>query len=161
MALDNTADIRIREELDVVNLDPAFLERQRNRYASRGVAFVILLNGVAAIALLIALAHGVPSEDRLKPLGDSMVVFGVGATLGLLSIFFAYISRTWRLERLDYTKSRRPLRWLAILAAIAGIACFLGGLNMTRLSVIPNDTSKEPITKPEPEALKPSVLPSQ
>jgi hypothetical protein len=49
---------KVREELDVVSIDPLFLERQRNSYASRGAAFVVLLNGVAAIALLVALAHG-------------------------------------------------------------------------------------------------------
>jgi hypothetical protein len=28
-----------REEVDIVRIDPLFLERQRNRYASRGVVF--------------------------------------------------------------------------------------------------------------------------
>ena len=37
-----------REEVDIVRIDPLFLERQRNRYASRGVAFLVILNGVAA-----------------------------------------------------------------------------------------------------------------
>ena len=53
------AEIDIREDVDVVRIDPLSLERQRNRYASRGVALVVLLNGVAAIALLVALAQGV------------------------------------------------------------------------------------------------------
>ena len=38
----------LREELDIVRIDPLFLERQRNRYASRGVAFLVILNGIAA-----------------------------------------------------------------------------------------------------------------
>ena len=33
-----------REEVDIVRIDPLFLERQRNRYASRGVAFLVILN---------------------------------------------------------------------------------------------------------------------
>jgi hypothetical protein len=45
---DSRADMEIREEVDLVNVDPRFVERQRNRYASRGVALVVLLNGVAA-----------------------------------------------------------------------------------------------------------------
>jgi hypothetical protein len=36
------AEIDIREELDIVRIDPVFVERQRNRYASRGVALVVL-----------------------------------------------------------------------------------------------------------------------
>jgi hypothetical protein len=49
--------IEVREEIDVVSLDPLFIERQRNRYASRAVAYLVWLNGLAAIALLIGLAH--------------------------------------------------------------------------------------------------------
>ena len=37
-----------REEVDIVRIDPLFLERQRNRYASRAVAFLVILNGIAA-----------------------------------------------------------------------------------------------------------------
>src|SRR5262245_23208795 len=62
------AEIDIREEVDIVRVDPTFLERQRNRYASRGVALVVLLNGVAAIALLVGLTHGVPTA--VKPFAD-------------------------------------------------------------------------------------------
>ena len=46
------AEIDIREEVDIVRIDPLFVERQRNKYASRGVALIVLLNGVAAIVLL-------------------------------------------------------------------------------------------------------------
>ena len=33
-----------REEVDIA-IDPLFLERQRNRYASRAVAFLVILIG--------------------------------------------------------------------------------------------------------------------
>ena len=49
------AEIDIKEQVDIVRVDPLFLERQRNRYASRGVALVVLLNGAAAIVLLALL----------------------------------------------------------------------------------------------------------
>jgi hypothetical protein len=38
--------IEVREEIDVVSLDPLFIERQRNRYASRAVAYLVWLNGL-------------------------------------------------------------------------------------------------------------------
>ena len=41
-----------KEEVDIVRIDPLFLERQRNRYASRAVAFLVILNGIAALLLL-------------------------------------------------------------------------------------------------------------
>src|SRR5437867_13311937 len=78
-------EIDVREELDVVSIDPLFVERQRNRYASRGVAYVVLLNGVAAIALLVALAQGTSTGGNIKPIADAMMVFGAGAALGLTS----------------------------------------------------------------------------
>jgi len=86
-------EIDIREEIDVVSLDPAFLERQRNRYASRGVAYVVWLNGLAAIALLVSLLHGNLPAENVKAFADAMLVFGAGAAAGLTSAFFAYLGR--------------------------------------------------------------------
>jgi len=91
--------IEVREEIDVVSLDPLFIERQRNRYASRAVAYLVWLNGLAAIALLIGLAHASLPADQAKRFADAMLVFGAGSVCGLASAFFAYIGRTFRLER--------------------------------------------------------------
>jgi hypothetical protein len=60
--------IDIREEIDLLSIDPLFLERQRNRYASRGVGLVVLLNGIAAIALLVGIAHGTSSAESTERL---------------------------------------------------------------------------------------------
>jgi hypothetical protein len=149
---DSRADMEIREEVDLVNVDPRFVERQRNRYASRGVALVVLLNGVAAIVLLTVLSQRPTLTDSVKPLADAMLVFGVGTILGLTSVFFAYLNRTWRLERPSFATWRRPLRWLAVVAAIAGAACFVGALNMARVSFIPSEApaqSDKQATTPE------------
>ena len=149
------AEIDIREEVDIIRVDPRFVERQRNMYASRGVALVVLLNGVAAIVLLAALAQSTPLAA--KAFADAMLVFGAGAALGLASAFFAYLSRTFRLERPELlTTWRRPLRWLAVGAAIAGTACFLVGLNMARLSVLPDESSRPQTTTPRPENTLPT-----
>ena len=64
-----------------------------------------------------------------------MMVFGAGATLGLATAFFAYLSRTFRMERPPDASWRMPLRWLAVGAAMLGAACFLIGLNMARIAV--------------------------
>jgi hypothetical protein len=136
------AEIDIREEVDIVRVDPLFLERQRNRYASRGVALVVLLNGVAAILLLVTLAQGILMAA--KPFADAMLVFAIGAVLGLTSAFFAYLSRTFKLERPELSATwSRPLRWLALAAAIAGAACFVVGINMARQSVLPDAGSPQ------------------
>jgi hypothetical protein len=54
------------------------------------------------------------------------MVFGVGAAAALASIFFAYLRRLFRLER--PLQDTTPLRWLAIVAAIAGCLLPLVGL---------------------------------
>src|SRR5262249_12201309 len=90
--------IEVREEVDVVSVDPLFVERQRNRYASRAVAYVVWLNGIAASGLLVGLPHASLPADVLKRFADAMVVFGVGTLFGLASAFFAYVGRTLRLE---------------------------------------------------------------
>ena len=149
-------EIDIREELDVVSIDPRFLERQRNRYASRGVAYVVLLNGLAAIVLLVGLAHGTLTAENVKPFADAMMVFGAGAVAGLTSAFFAYLGRTFRMERPAFISSLRPLRWLAVAAAIAGTACFLGGLNMARIAVLPEEAASPPsAATPQPDMTSP------
>lgn len=81
-----------------------------------------------------------------------MLVFGVGAACGFASAFFAYLSRTLRLERPGFAGWRRPLRWLATLAAIAGTVCFLGALHMARVSALPKEPAKpSAVTAPAPD----------
>ena len=132
--------VEVKKEVDIVSVAPLFIERQRNRYASRALASVVWLNGLAAIALLVTLAAraGVPAVVS-KPFADAMLVFGAGSVLGLASAFFAYIGRTLRLERPALVVGwRRPLRWVAIIAAIIGAFCFLTGLNMVRHAFVPS-----------------------
>ena len=81
------------------SIDPLFIERQSNCYASRGVAYVVWLNGLAAIALLVALTLGSLPADNVKGFADAMLVFGAGAAAGLTSAFFAYVGRTFKIER--------------------------------------------------------------
>jgi hypothetical protein len=145
-----TSPIEVREEIDVVSVDPLFIERQRNRYASRAVAYVVWLNGLAAIAVLIGLAHASLPAEQVKRFADAMLVFGAGSICGLASAFFAYIGRTFRLERPSLIGWRRPIRWLAILAAIAGAICFIGALNMARVGVLSKETPAAPTTSTHP-----------
>src|SRR4026207_1376494 len=127
--------IEVREEIDVVSVDALFIERQRNRYASRAVAYLVWLNGLAAIALLIGLAHASLPADQVKRFADAMLVFGAGAVAGPASAFFAYVGRIIRLDPPALIGWRQPLRWLAIVAAFAGAVGFLGALNMARVAV--------------------------
>jgi hypothetical protein len=83
----------------------------------------------------IGLTHASLPTEKVKHLGDAMLVLGVGSLCGLASALFAYIGRTFRLERPTLIGWRRPIRWLAILAAIAGAVCFIGALNMVRAAV--------------------------
>src|SRR5262245_54132353 len=131
--------VEVKKEVDIISIDPLFLEGQRSRYASRAIAYVVWLNGLAAIGLLISLAAraGFPA-DAAKRFADAMFVFGVGSLAGLTSAFVAYISRTLRLERPAIVSWRRPLRWVAIIAAIVGAFCFLTGVNMVRHAAAPS-----------------------
>jgi hypothetical protein len=93
----------------------------------------------------------------VKRFADAMLVFGAGSVCGLASAFFAYIGRTFRLERPHLIGWRRPIRWLAILAAIAGVVCFIGALNMARVGVLPKETPAGPTTStPPPQSPTPT-----
>ena len=146
-------------EVREVSIDPLYIERQRNRYASRAVAYLVWLNGVAAIGLLIGLAYASLPADQVKRFADAMLVFGAGSVAGLTSAFFAYISRTFRLERPTLIGWRRPLRWCAILAAIVSAVCFVGALNMARVAVLQKEapvpsTGAAQLEAPAPSAPK-------
>jgi hypothetical protein len=141
-------EVDIREEVDVVRLDPLFIERQRNRYAGRAVAYIVWLNGLAAIALLIGLEHGTLSAESTKKFADAMMVFGIGAAAGLTSALFGYLRRTVSIELPNRLMERRVFAWLGIAAAIIGAGCFVGALNMGRTAVIPGDTVKTPSAAP-------------
>jgi hypothetical protein len=126
-----------REEIDIVRIDPLTLERARARYASRGVALLVILNGVAALILLSALAHLASPTEHATKVSHAMLVFGAGAVSALASTFFAYLRRTILLQAPERVPVRVGLWWLSLLAAIGGAACFLIGLNMTGTAVAP------------------------
>jgi outer membrane biosynthesis protein TonB len=142
--------------LAIVSADRRYIEEQRNRYASRGVALIVLLNGIAAMVLLALLAQNLPSTNNVKAFADAMMVFSVGAILGLTSAFIAYVNRTVRLEWPEFTTWQRPLRWLAVAAAILGAVCFLVGMNMARISIEEASSTTRPKTiSPQPPQTQP------
>src|SRR5262245_29555161 len=140
-------EVDIREEVDVVRVDPLFVERQRNRYASRGVAFLVILNGVAALLLLANFIRLSPKIANAPTVAAAMVVFGVGVTAALTSMFFAYLRRTIAIE----APERAPLRpvgwWLALLAAVVSAVCFVAGLRMVGRAVSPTLVSSATLSK--------------
>ena len=148
------------DRLDVVRVDPFFIEGQRNQYANRGVTFIVLLNGAAAIVLLAILAQPLPSTEGLKAIADAMLVFSIGAVLGLTSALLAYFNRTFRLDQPDMTW-RRPLRWLAVAAAVAGAACFLVGMNMARIAVLPQTSTSSHKESSRPKRTAPQREPTE
>ena len=131
-----------REELDVVAIDRLAFERQRARYANRGISFLALLNGVAALILLASLTQlSTQVEDASKVVG-AMLVFGSGALAALGSIFFAYVRLLPRMQASDRIPVKSGLWWLSLLGVIAGATCFLIGLNMAGRAVTPELETK-------------------
>jgi hypothetical protein len=126
-----------REEVDIVRVDALFLERERNRYASRGVAFLVILNGIAALLLLGNFVRLSPQIENAPKVAAAMVVFGAGVVVALASMFFAYLQRTLLIEAPERVPSRPVGRWLAMLAAVASAAYFLIGLSMVGTAVAP------------------------
>ena len=116
--------------------DP-FPERERDRYVSRGLAYVILLNGVAALVLLTALAFAPQSTPDSHRLAWAMMVFGSGAITGLLSSLLAYFGRIMMVETSSLIL-RDLLRVGAIVAAVGSGAAFLTALNMVALTAFPH-----------------------
>ena len=151
MTISRTPDIK--EEVDIVRIDPLFLERQRNRYASRAVAFLVILNGIAALLLLSNFVNLRPLTENAPKVADAMVVFGAGVAAALASMFFAYLRRTLMLEAPERMPSRPIGWWLAMLAAVASAVCFVVGLRMVGVAVAPalKNSAKLPMVSARPE----------
>jgi len=126
-----------REEVDIVRIDPLFLERQRNRYASRGVAFLVILNGIAALILLSNFLRLHPQVENAPKVAAAMVVFGAGVAAALASMFFAYLRRTVRLWAPERAPAGPIGWWLALIAAVLSAACFVAGLRMVGTAIAP------------------------
>lgn len=109
----------IQEEID-----------RQNRYAGRAVAYVVGLNGLAAIVLMTGLLHGTLSAERASSFADAMMVFGIGAAAGLAAALFGYLRRAVHIEQPDQMTQRRVFAWLGAVAAIVGAGCFIGALSV-------------------------------
>src|SRR6516165_11087498 len=106
----------------------SFPERERNRYVSRSLGYVVLLNGAAALALMAIVALN--PESTSHRLGWAMLVFASGAMAGLLSSLFAYVRRLFGVSLPTSIFMRDFLRVSAIVMAVGAGAAFLTGMNM-------------------------------
>jgi collagen triple helix repeat protein len=140
-----------REEIDIVRIDPLLLERQRTRYASRGTALLILLNGIAALILLAGFSNLAPATQNAGKVVYAMLVFGSGAVAGLSATFFAYLRRTIRFLAPERLPLRTALWWLSVIAAIGGAVCFIVGLSMVGTAVAPELANKAVLAKSPPQ----------
>ena len=110
-------------------LDPALIERERNRFGARALGFLILLNGAAALVLLSILGRA-PEGSIDSKMATAMLFFSGGAVAALLSSFLAYLNRTIALEAPGRTDLRRGLQIVGIVAVVGSAAAFLTGMNM-------------------------------
>jgi hypothetical protein len=111
------------------------LDRQRNRYAGRAVGYVVWLNGLAAIALLIGLLHGASSTAKASSIADAMMVFGFGASAGLIAALFGYLRRTVHIEQPNRVALRVLFAWLGLATTVVAAVCFVWALNMGRMAI--------------------------
>src|SRR4030042_3919065 len=74
-----------------------FIDGHQDSVAGRGLSYLILLNGVAAIVMVGAFVYGFQTSAEPK-LAAAMLVFGIGAVAGLLSSFLALLHRIVRAE---------------------------------------------------------------
>ena len=125
----NSPDPRTGSSSAERDIDRAFIERERNRFAGRALSFLVLLNGAAALVLLAIMAQA-PESTIDRKLAAAMMFFSGGAVAALLSSFLAYVNRTVRIESPGRQDLRRVLRGFAVAAVIGSGAAFLIGMNM-------------------------------
>ena len=140
----------------------SFADRERNRYVSRGLGYVVLLNGAAALTLMAIVALNPESTSRR--LAWAMLVFASGAIAGLASSLLAYVRRLFAVSLPSHVFMRDFLRLGAIVLAVGAGAAFLTATNMVSLTVPEGSTTRmkskpeiqSPSSKPETQRLSPT-----
>lgn len=149
-------------------LDPVFVERERNRFAARALAFLVLLNGAGALILLSILARA--QESTVEPkLAAAMLFFSGGAIAALLSSFLAYINRTVTMEAPERAGLRRVLQILAIVVVVGSAAAFITGMNMVGAAASEKSSShpkgpreqRAPASRPSEKVQLPKTIGAQ
>ena len=139
------------QEQEEIGRDRIFIEGHQDRIAGRGLSYMILLNGVAAIVMVGAFVYGFQTSAEPK-LAAAMLVFGVGAIAALLSSFIAYLNRIVRTEMPDRPSLPGALRLVAIAAVIVSGIAFLSGLSMVG-STSTAKSSSQPKTRLQDKSL--------
>lgn len=137
-------------------VDRAFIERERNRFAGRALSFLVLLNGAAALILLAIMAQA-PESTMDRKIAAAMMFFSGGAVAALLSSFLAYVNRTVRIESPGRQGLRRTLRGLAVASVIGSGAAFMIGMNMVATSQA-EKSSSHPKAPREDKPRKPAPI---
>lgn len=138
-------------EHDEVRRERVFVDGQHDSIAGRGLSYLILLNGVAAIVMVGAFVYGFQTSAEPK-LAAAMLVFGVGAVAALISSFIAYLNRIIRAEMPERPNLPSILRLLAIAAVIVSGAAFLSGISMVGTTSTAKSSS-QPKTRLQDKAL--------
>jgi hypothetical protein len=128
-----------------------FVDGQQDSVAGRGLGYLILLNGVAAIVMVGAFVYGFQTSAEPK-LAAAMLVFGIGAVAGLISSFIAYLNRIVRAEMPERPNLPSILRLVAIAAVIVSGAAFLSGISMVGTTSTAKSSS-QPKTRLQDKAL--------
>ena len=136
---------------DDIRRDHSHLDGHQDQIAGRGLGYLILLNGLAAIVMVGAFVYGFQISAEPK-LAAAMVVFGVGAIAGLISALIAYLNRIVRAEMPEKPKLPRALRLVAIAAVVVSGAAFLSGLSMVGTTSTARSSS-QPKTRLQDKAL--------
>jgi hypothetical protein len=131
----------------------SFPERERDRYVSRSLGYLVLLNGTAALILMAVVALNPESTSRR--LAWAMMVFASGAMAGLASSLLAYIRRLFAASFPTHVFLRDFLRIGALVLAVAAGAAFLTGTNMVSL-IVPEGSTTRMKSKPTNKAPAPS-----
>jgi hypothetical protein len=124
---------------------------QQDGIAGRGLSYLILLNGVAAIVMVGAFVYGFQTSAEPK-LAAAMLVFGIGAVASLVSSFIAYLNRIVLAEMPERPSLPSALRLLAIAAVIISGAAFLSGIAMVGTTSTARSSS-QPKTRLQDKAL--------
>ena len=143
-----TTGVPEREE---TSRERVFIDGQQDSIAGRGLSYLILLNGVAAIVMVGAFVFGFQTSAEPK-LAAAMLVFGIGAVASLVSSFIAYLNRIIRAEMPERQKLPSALRLLAIAAVIISGAAFVSGVSMVGTTSTAKSSS-QPKTRLQDKAL--------
>jgi hypothetical protein len=128
---------RYRAQLDTESGQRRTMSEAIVRFAEMTVRSLLILNGAAAISLLVFVGNAA-ARSGLPNLRPALIAFGAGAVLSVVTAAFFYVAQSSYAVSDGQDQSYKlgqSFRYAAMACAVCGLLAFFAGVGMTATAI--------------------------